>query len=1199
MQKGLAIFTKKTSRFLAYILLFTLTAFASALEWNFPQDAGMWDRQKDLTLTESEEGIHLDLTGPYSNIQSTNCHFSTKGCEVAIITYEATGLRSNNGGYIFFGSKELPNLDEEKKFYVPPIIFDGEEHDLVFDLASHSKHDSYKHWQNASEIINFRLDLVGEFPANITIKSINFVTNAEYNKILQSKYDKLGIPLKVDVDMPYAKGRAKAESREIPGKTAYASPMVATKDCFLEVGINCIRLEFDLAEEVSESLLQTVCDDQLINAWLNGTPIEQNWSRFWKTPDVIKLSPNLFKKGRNVLAFEYQNTGSIGGIMADLQIIDAKGNYIVVTPEKAQGIFGKQDGNWFAPEYKCNWQSVDTRPGAPSEPWIDFKATYQCIFNTGLSYSLKVDSINNKNFQAKVTFTGKEPFADNDLFYGRLSNEYDQEISTISGTAQQLNAVKIDDNTVQVTFDPIGAIVYGAEATFKWAFGVKQRTTDCNCSVSFVKPDCKLSGRNAVLKVKQTKRGPVPMLNGKPFFFNTLTSLFLASSSSQRITGMEGHNSPFNVLAPRLGGASGMDWWIGPDKYDFSSVDRYISTIIKQYPDAYLGLYVWCHPGNWYRDVYPERISIQDDGKQYGYYVAAISFSNAEVRKDAQKALTALVQHMEKYFGPKVIFYNLMGGISCEWQGWSAHSDTFADYSEGATNDFIAFAKTKGVNVSAVPTREERKDVTGSIFRNPVKNRDAILYDEFYSESIAECITSIAAAVKKACDNKKLVGAYYGYLMEYASLGYCANGGGHNALKTVLESKDLDFFLSPQSYAIRALGSPNEDMKPYAAIREAGKFSILEDDSRTHLTVCADYNQAINLPMTLNILKRNIGMSLSRNTPLNQLPIVDGHDLDDPAIADVFKKSLAAGQYLMEQGHNPRTEIAAVIDADAIRYQAYTRDTKITPTHNQFLYNHSGNLVESDRYVIPISGELLYYQRINLAQIGAPVDIILLSDVERLADKYKMVIFLNAYKDKPELRSALAALRKNNVKTVITYGAGFIDDNGFSAASASACTGISLDIAEPGSLKVKFTNGNTSGSAYEAEPKFKVTDENATVLGRYVDSKDVAVAEKGNIVFYGGTLLDPTIMRSIAEKAGVHIFIDSEDNIHASKDIFSIHANHKGKKLISLPEKSDVIDVYSGEVVARNTDSFEIDMNAFDSRVFLLGKERKIKKYFK
>ena len=164
-------------------------------------------------------------------------------------------------------------------------------------------------------------------------------------------------------------------------------------------------------------------------------------------------------------------------------------------------------------------------------------------------------------------------------------------------------------------------------------------------------------------------------------------------------TGMEGEGSPFNVVACRVGGnGSSADWWHGPGQYDFTTLDWTISSLMKEFPTSMIGLYLWCHPGPWYSEMFPERMAMDQDGNICkGYYVSMVSFSDKDMQDDTLNAVAALVDHCEKYFGSRIVLYNLMGGISCEWQGWNCHSANFSDYSPASLRDFRRYAAERGV----------------------------------------------------------------------------------------------------------------------------------------------------------------------------------------------------------------------------------------------------------------------------------------------------------------------------------------------------------------------------------------------------------------------------------------------------------------------------------------------------------------------
>ena len=1044
----------------------------------------------------------------------------------------------------------------------------------------------------------------------LAIATIGFLAVAEGQTSPEERLEQLrqqfpeevamGIPVKLEVNMPNPDG--------IQPKTitplVFTSQLVSPAQDFAYVGECHLLIKFNLDSPVAKNLWQSTCDDKMKGLWLNGRQVvREQWSATWKTMDSFQIPSDYFVVGENTMAITYENTGNAGGLAMDLQLLLDNGRYMVVTADQAVGLVGQAPKGWQQPGFDCSgWAPVAKRPGPPATPWTAFSDTakYTSILPRN---DVTITLLKREKLTADVRFSCRKGFHGGEKFTARLTHGNGFVMGEIKGTASELKGTVNEDGSIDIHFSIYGGEYYGSRVKMKWKFGVENSgSASGDTDETFYTDDNPTPGTPLVSKIVQTERGPIPTVNGSPYFFNILT---LHADKLSIDTGMEGEGSPFNTIALRIG-TDETAWWLGPDQYDFYSLDRCLNTVFQRYPESKLALYVWCQPpSKWYISTYPERLSRFEekiDGKDYyQYYVAPVSFSNADALEDAKNAIRVLVEHIEKYFGSRVLLYNLQGGVSCEWQGWAAQSNTYADFSDVAIADFKSYAKKYGIDTNVIPGRTAREtgSKVDSAFHLPNENALEILYDKYYSETISHYIDTLAEVVKDTCTVDKLVGAYYGYHMEHANMVHSVNGGGHNNLQALLDSPNLDFFLSPQSYGIRSYGAPNAEMKPYGAIRKAGKLSFLEDDTRTHLTEKTDYEQTPNLEMTLNILKRNVGMSLSRNVPLNHFPIKFFNQYNHPAIREMFKKSIKVGQYLMEHGSDPSAEIAAVIDEEAVRYIAVRRMSKKLEEHDRFQYNENGELKTSERDVYPISGDLLYYQRIPLSQIGAPVDMIMLSDVVKHGKDYKVVIFLNSFKDTPALREAIQYLRENNITTVFTYGTGFIDDQSISVTTLSECVGMTMKSAGAGNLRIKFNNGTVAGMNYGTTTRFKVVDANAVTLAQYNDKSGVAVAKKGNAYFYGTTDLDHDFLQDVARDAGVFFYSDTKDNVFASKDIVSIHTAGGGHKTIHLPKVADVVEIYSGKVVARQTDTFEFDMAPFETRVFLYGNLEEIQQAIK
>ena len=118
-------------------------------------------------------------------------------------------------------------------------------------------------------------------------------------------------------------------------------------------------------------------------------------------------------------------------------------------------------------------------------------------------------------------------------------------------------------------------------------------------------------------------------------------------------------------------------------------------------------------------------------------------------------------------------------------------------------------------------------------------------------------------------------------------------------------------------------------------------------------------------------------------------------------------------------------------------------------------------------------------------------------------------------------------------------------------------------------------------------------------LGWYAADDAVAVAKKGKVIFYGGVALDAQFVREVARNAGVHIYTETDDNFFAGGKFLCIHADSTGEKVIRLPQSADAVEIYTGEVLGRDTDCLMFPMKAFETKVIRLGDAERILRQLK
>ena len=120
---------------------------------------------------------------------------------------------------------------------------------------------------------------------------------------------------------------------------------------------------------------------------------------------------------------------------------------------------------------------------------------------------------------------------------------------------------------------------------------------------------------------------------------------------------------------------------------------------------------------------------------------------------------------------------------------------------------------------------------------DPAKEQDVIDFYLYNSDLVAETINTFAAAVKQFTHREKLVGVFYGYILQLCGEQRQQNAG-HLALGKVLASPDIDFLTSPTSYAYRQVGGEGtcHYMSLLDSVKLHGKIWFNEDDIRTSLT---------------------------------------------------------------------------------------------------------------------------------------------------------------------------------------------------------------------------------------------------------------------------------------------------------------------------------------------------------------------------
>ena len=133
---------------------------------------------------------------------------------------------------------------------------------------------------------------------------------------------------------------------------------------------------------------------------------------------------------------------------------------------------------------------------------------------------------------------------------------------------------------------------------------------------------------------------------------------------------------------------------------------------------------------------------------------------------------------------------------------------------------------------------------------------------------------------------------------------------------------------------------------------------------------------------------------------------------------------------------------------------------------------------------------------------------------------------------------------------------------------------------------------------HKINPGLVVNDPAAKILAKFTN--DPAMAGKGALalkempgwksLYLGIPEFTPDMVRAIANYGGAHVYTDAENVVvRPGNGHILIHSGHADTVKIKLPAAApQVVDVESGEVLARDTDNFQVNIGKNRTRLLRL-----------
>ena len=592
--------------------------------------------------------------------------------------------------------------------------------------------------------------------------------------------------------------------------------------------------------------------------------------------------------------------------------------------------------------------------------------------------------------------------------------------------------------------------------------------------------------------------------------------------------------------------------WFGDGDYRFENFDRQMEMFIRAAPEAYLFINLHVDVRQWWLE--------QNPGNADSFTHLSQIAANEKWRRDTENYIKAFVSYAEEKYGDRIIGYWLLGGYTTEW---FSHHDKQASHPV----KLEAFRKYMGDPNVEIPSLEELTKPNEQIFLDPVKDKLIIDYQKFHAKLISDLVLCYCKAAKEALGFQKLVGVFFGYIMELQWRGSVWNYG-HLDLDRVNESPYVDLIATPTSYRFRLYddGSAYMILADSLALHDKAYFASF--DNLTFLTPTALDNprRLCNDPetrdamlalqsnfsrkdllntreKTIHGMRREMMSRIAKRCGTWWFDMLEGWYYDDGLMEEVSKlvKNSAS---LLEKPKHSAAEICVFVGTEPL----------------YFVNKTSG-----------INDESLCYQRGALSRIGAPYDLFSMSDLKRVdKEQYKLFIFPDAYSLHADERDYINNTLKGGGRSLLFVGpCDYINENGVSTERMSDLCEMEIGLLEKDEAQIRAFNSQYGyDDAKNPTPYVKATD--VCALGRFSDSRECALAVKKNAdynVFFSalGNLSHETL-RGIAKMAGVHIYVEEGVFTYINDTVAGVYNTNAAFTELTLPEDGEYMELFSGKI---------------------------------
>lgn len=1060
---------------------------------------------------------------------------------------------------------------------------------------------------------------------------------------LNNKFHKL--PLTECIDMriifgPCASGRTEVSEMEITGS---GSPRVLPDAHWLgkyiwypgDRGDNIerfFRRTFEIADvnEIEKAILQISADDAWVG-YCNGQAIGTGG-----VPAQVKDIKQYLQSGKNVLAFNVKDFTIDQGLLLELMLEDKNGVRTTIvsdeqfkTAKTASADFYQTDFDdslWvnaedslrstrgtayrtFSPEKELlEWYSVRIPKDIKPKDKLNFHITFHA----------KVEMKQNFGFRVMLgenTYKGDLRVAEQDVIPGIPTSEW--EVGK--------------DYTVPVSlyipdFAPDGIMPISVKAIAGSEIHDLKAPVNAKIRIKRFASVRTVSKIPAKAKVKTVNGSPKLFINGK------LTAPFIMTDSEEQ-NSFRTSGGVAKVDAPITRVMVGANFYGNtPEekaenlKKVLAYMDARIKNTLRINPDTYIltGSTI-CPPPDW-NSANPDDCTTLPNGLRLNH-----SFASEKYVEDSIEGIKAMIEHIRKSdYADKVIGFHFGVGDGPETYYFGSGLNSintpreklnFGDFSPVAVeafrkwlrkkyNDDVgalrkAWKKDSVTFETAAPELGELQRKDYGVFRDPAKGRMAMDFWTFQADSVAKAVTSFTKAIKEASNNEMICGLWGFY---NTSMNHCSGsvGKGHHigytGLGAALEDPNLDYIAAIQGYAGVNMGSPVFSIFTYENLRRKGKLFLEEYDIRTFFTDLSFaashlYSQFENL----SIIKRDFGKAAAHDHacwwvgfPLGLEGRISVGWYNEDSLIDMLKFCGKVNRATAKYPYKSVAEVGVFFnDRNIVTLDTINGDPVMASARFNFIANS-----------------------MNLQ--GVAYDMNSLHDFSlETADRYKVLIFLDAHYLSAEKRAEIDKVLNSGKKTAVWFYAPAYSDpeSGLNKDNIEKITGIKLEQSSDRAgdkLRVKLSGSDKLVNGLDGlsflptkysydprtlmlDPVFRVNDPEAVVIGNFIDGNEPAIAVKRRggrtDIFCAVPDFPRDLLSNVLDESKVHRYTKDDVYVTAGNRFVAIHARQNGtKSKIKLPSVSCVYDVFRKKFVSlKPVKSFTPAVAPFDSELFFLG----------